>query len=1394
MRDVVVFDQNGDTVISAKRAMASIEPLKLIDGALHINTLAFEAPEVRLSRTAKESPLNIQFILDNLNKDNSKSNNTSLRINQLLVYDGSFSYDVMSESHIMDRLDPNHISIGNFSCNISLKNYNNESLNLYIRSVKGHERSGLELKKIRAHINAIGDAVILSGLHVELPGSNLTSSNVEVSGIGDSLQFISIKGELSSEHFSFKDIAPIFPQFSQGLPNMAFHFNGNLNNRIAQGKVNIATDDSSFVFDGETKVTNPYSSGREIIAAIDSLFIRKDAIEKLVSMFDEIPQGVADRLGDTDIKGNILYSKDSVDCNVLLRCTNGNLNADINVDHYGNYTLTANGNCLALGNILDYQDFDRCDMTAHSKGNIREKKNLADFEMEISSLQFREYIYSPIEVRGKVSGTGINADILTSDPNISASASVAYIQTDREDRISLSLNVDSFIPHRLNLSKDFKDCKFSFRTECEYKTRGRQKSLTNIKVQDFVYDDGEEKSFIKNLYFYDDNTDEKRSITINSDILTADLVGKFSLTELHRSFLNIAKSHLPSLQNGKRYSKADNDCFYRIEVLDSRLLTRMFGLPFTINERSIVSGSCNDANSTFSINAEINNINILGTQLRAINVKGESDKKDLVIDADALMPMANEKKQFNYHNSANDIIIRLHSKFARDTINNSINWGSVTGNGNSNGSISADLALERDNRKQLNFKANIAPGSITLNGQEWHMTPGRIDGHSNKFTVKDIKLYNNEQSLSIDGVAGELISDSLNIAIDNLDVATVMGLTGFRILSFGGRATGKAHITSLLSNLDVSGRFKVDSMLIDDAHMGDSDIAIGWMNYDKTLSLHGDIYRNMKVSTVSGFFSKPQDTIMLKIEAHDLNIGFLHKKIDSFFSEAKGIANGTAYILGPWSKVDLVGAASLDSCTLKVKANNCAYHINGDTLYMSPTGIYFNDVDVQDRNGNKGKLTGAIYHRNFSKWACDINIKANEMLVYDTYGFDSFPFYGTVFASGTANINSLGSGLTLKANLRSEANSSFIYNSTAASGARDNSFVTFTDSRRKNVTSRPVENEKENTYARVTSKLNLDFMLDITESFHIKVYTNLKTDDYIDFYGRGTVNALYDEKNGFSMKGGLSLDRGTYKFTIQDIFPKEFKIERESTLAFDGDPFKARLNLKTKYLVPSASLSDLTTETSNKKTVKVNCVMDIGGTLESPDLNFDLELPEGSEEEKELLASVASTTDQKNMQFIYLLGVGKFYTFDYNNTGGDSQSSTAMESLISNTLSGQLNNMLSQIIDNDNWDVSGNFSTSERGWNRMEVEGMLRGRLLNNRLLINGNLGYRENPVANSNFIGDFEIQWLLNKQGNVNLKAYSKTNDRYFSKTNLTTQGAGILFKFDFNKWKWWKKDDEEQ
>jgi hypothetical protein len=72
--------------------------------------------------------------------------------------------------------------------------------------------------------------------------------------------------------------------------------------------------------------------------------------------------------------------------------------------------------------------------------------------------------------------------------------------------------------------------------------------------------------------------------------------------------------------------------------------------------------------------------------------------------------------------------------------------------------------------------------------------------------------------------------------------------------------------------------------------------------------------------------------------------------------------------------------------------------------------------------------------------------------------------------------------------------------------------------------------------------------------------------------------------------------------------------------------------------------------------------------------------------------------------------------------------------------------------------------------------------MLNNRLLINGQFGYRDNATqATPSFIGDFDLRYLLQPNGNLALKVYNQTNDRYFTRSALNTQGIGIIVKRDF-------------
>ena len=129
LKNVLLLDLKGDTVVHAAGARVYLQTKRLLEGEVRVNTLVFAAPKVRLSRATPESELNVQFMVDiiNGNKKQEKSK-IDLRINQLLVYDGEFSYDVLSMPLDSTRFNANHILVTDLACNLSLKKMVSNSL------------------------------------------------------------------------------------------------------------------------------------------------------------------------------------------------------------------------------------------------------------------------------------------------------------------------------------------------------------------------------------------------------------------------------------------------------------------------------------------------------------------------------------------------------------------------------------------------------------------------------------------------------------------------------------------------------------------------------------------------------------------------------------------------------------------------------------------------------------------------------------------------------------------------------------------------------------------------------------------------------------------------------------------------------------------------------------------------------------------------------------------------------------------------------------------------------------------------------------------------------------------------------------------------------------------
>ena len=317
----------------------------------------------------------------------------------------------------------------------------------------------------------------------------------------------------------------------------------------------------------------------------------------------------------------------------------------------------------------------------------------------------------------------------------------------------------------------------------------------------------------------------------------------------------------------------------------------------------------------------------------------------------------------------------------------------------------------------------------------------------------------------------------------------------------------------------------------------------------------------------------------------------------------------------------------------------------------------------------------------------------------------------------------------------------------------------------------------------VPSDYNISLQMRVTPQAQLVLVMDPVGGDRIRAWGSGHLRMDYGSANNdLKMYGTYTLDRGYYNFTLQDVIIKDFTIKPGSAIVFNGDPYGAQLNIQAIYAL-NANLSDLDEsflqdKDLNRTNVPVHALMKVTGDIRQPEIAFDLEFPTLTTDIYRKVRSVISTDDMMNRQIIYLLALNRFYTPEYMSS---TTKGNELVSVASSTISSQLSNLLGQI--SDNWNIAPAFRSDRGDFSDVEVDVALSSRLLNNRLLFNGNFGYRDNALNSSQFIGDFDLEYLLDREGRWRLKAYNRYNDQnYYLRTAKTTQGVGVVLKRDFD------------
>lgn len=1404
--DVFIKDQNGKPLLKAARMSAKIELAALLHGQTSISNIQIYGFDIRLYNKGKNTPPNFQFLIDAFSGNKKQPANPHLKINSILIRRGKMSWDQDDAPKTPGRFNPRHIRLEKLSATLSLKQYTKDSLNLNVKKISFEEHSGLTLKQLSFKITANPHKAILEDFVLEGSHSLLTLQPVtftyrqETDTLTGKKTFkdLNFQGSIDKSILAAPDFIPIWPTLKNiQLPTnlqavyLEAQFQGNTKH-LAIDKLQLHTREQDILLDAPLFISQLQNKEQRAVKVnLRNLQISRSGMKDLSKWLSSAGKKDADYLSATGfLQGNgaITYNNKQSEGQLNLHTDIGNLSLSGTWKAQRTFNARLQTDGLQIGHLTGNGQLGKAIFNLSVNGRLpKGKQPQISASGIVKSLTFKQYEYQNVALDVIYQNGGFNGDVSIDDPNIALTAKGECNLKSSTPYIKGSTSVRHFNPHALLLTNKYAGTVFQADVETDFQGNDIEDMDGFVRLNHFNQSTSDGQQYaIGPVSFQASNHPDYRILSLKSDFLNAELEGKFKLGTLIAHFRQLLHRYTPSFVKAPLQKKETPDeVLLSMEINNTEPVEKIFGIPLRIDQPGYLGGYLNSQTHEFNFNANIPSLDYNGQQLTGIRILAGHFNDSIVCNTTFKKTIGKAPVDF-----------RLQARAANDNIHVGLDWANHAEK-LYRGSLSTDTRFSLNEDKKMLTDISIHPSQIIVNDSVWNVHAASIHAAPKFVSVRHFKIDQADRFLMLNGNVSDNDTDSLTVELKDINLEYIFNIINFHTVDFNGQATGHAYATRLMKSPSVSADLQVRNFKFNDAYIGNMEVKGGWDKEKNAVSLDAHItdHSNNSWTNVKGDIrigAPPRGGIDLMINTENIDLAFLNRYTEGIFTDLQGRASGWTRVFGPFKGINIEGDMLVAHASTKVDATNVEYHLVNDSVILRPDNIYFRNAIVYDRYGDPGKdehyavVNGVLQHTHMSNMRYNFNIQANNILGYDVKDFGDEVFCGTAFATGNISFYGQPGDLNININARPEANTLFAYNLTSPNTLTTDQFITYKST--ADSISPQKDRQEHKDAPEPETDMHINFRLDLTPEATMKILMDPKAGDYIALNGHGNIRATYYNKGDFTMYGTYTVDHGIYKLSLQDVIRKDFLFNPGGTIIFSGSPTNADLNLQAVYTVPSVSLNDLSAgSTFSQNNVRVNCLMNLTGKAQSPQIGFDFDLPTVNEDEKQMVRSLISTEEEKNMQVIYLLGIGRFYTYDYNNTE-QSQSSVAMKSLLSSTLSGQLNQMFSSLLgNNSNWNIGTSLSTGEVGWSDMDVEGLLSGRLLNNRLLINGNFGYRDNSTTtnNSNFIGDFDLQWLLTPNGNISLKAYSKTNDRYFTKSSLTTQGIGIALKRDFNSWK---------
>jgi len=1380
-------DQEKDTLLFANSLKIYVGDWNVSPFQLKFDSVILDNSKFYMSVPEGDSLFNLQYVIGRFSSDSKDTSKTDyyLEFATVILNNVFFHWNDFNLPDTGYGVNFNHIAAHQISASIHNVQITPEEISASIASIGLNEKSGFELTDLKTEFTLNDNVIDFEHLTVMTPNTRIEGSYAmkhnAYKSFSDYIHEVEMIAVLDSSIVSSYDLAFFIPQL-EGMEEMV-SIDGVYQGTVSSFKMEQFTlgyGKSTFLV-GQMDIHGlPEIQTTQINLYLTDGYVLRSDLESIPlppyssSNTLELPAQLK-KWRYSKLYGKYIGTLKNFIADASFATNLGTIVSDIQVNNNTkalSYQGTVQLQSVQLGKLLENQDLNLVSGSLKIKGSGTEVKSANVLAKgKVSAIDFRGYRYQGINIDGQFKNGRFDGDLNVNDPlcKLNFDGSLSFLT--KKDTYRFKLQMDTLFPVQLGLYNRDSSAFFSGNMDVNLIGSSIDTVMGFALFSDVFYQENDSTLYIDTMSVESFVKDSLREIHIVSSLGDISLKGDAVLKGADEAITKILDNALPAYFENE-YDINNNKGGMVLYANMNENLNDVFSVfvpKLSIESNLVIRSSffLDPPTLNFSVNAE--GLSYAKLTVDSFELNGgfldSTFHSELIADSIAL----NENIRIEN--------LSLVTDFTEDSVNLYLDYYN-TGDKAYAGRV--DLGGRVNSPTKFGF--SIYKAFVEVADSVWRFAPDNyveIDSNLVKIDHLEVRSYN--KFIKLDGVIGPSITDSIQLDFSNLNLSNIGRILNRSDIKLSGTSSGRIVSNNTTTNPLILMDVAIEELELNEMAIGSGKLISEWNNELKRAEVDFDLIRlpdSLIPDTVhslkmNGFIypSRAKNNLDLRLGTQGFYLQSLEPFTKSFMDSLDGRITGYIGVSGEFDHPVLQGEFDLVDSRFRVKYLNSTYYAKNEKLRIEEDWFGFDNLKLTDQNGNKANTIATVYHTNFADINYDVSVNMTDFLVLNTTSNDNDMYYGTGYLTGDVAISGYDQTVFLELDAKTAKRSNFIIPLSGSSEIGQSDFITFVNS---DGSVDSLDEEKMDL-----SGIEMTFNLKVDPSTKVRMIFDDVTGDELSARGTGDLKLEINSKGDFGMYGKYRVSSGNYSFTFKNLFSKKFDLEEGGTIAWNGDPLNADMNITAIYNV-RAPLGEILNDSTMTTKVNNECLMKMTERLSQPKIDFDIRLPNASPGIAQQVKSQMSTPEEINKQVFSLLLFNR-YSPPQSGLSAAGVGAATSSDLISN----QLNNWISK-MDNQLFDLG--VSEIKSG----EVEIALSKKLLDDRLILESNVGVNRTAETSADaptqgqFVGDFKLEYLITENGKIRGKVFNRTENRSSIETqngaNAQTQGVGIVLREDFN------------